>query len=335
MATIRKLVSGKWNVQVRRKGHSPISKSFINQKDAGQWVRHVEADMDKGAFVNRSEAENTTLAEALVRYRDEVTPHKKGARRETIRLAAWISHPLSKRSLASIKSLDLARYRDARLKEVSSNTVRLELAIVSHLFTIAIQEWNIPIINPLSNIRKPKPSNARTRRLKGDEEDRLLAACKESRNVLLYSLVVLAIETGMRLSELLKITWSDINLEKRIILLKDTKNGNARTIPLSLRAIEILIEIQKEMRNPTNDRVFYLWKQRPDAMNGAWVAAVKKANLDDFHFHDLRHEATSKLFEKGLNVLEVAAITGHKTIQMLSRYTHIRPESLISKLDAA
>lgn len=332
MATIRKLASGKWNAQVRRKGHAPISKSFINQKDAAQWGRLIESDMDKGVFIDRSAAEITTLADALKRYQLEVTPHKKGADRERDRLAVWLHHPLAKRSLSSLKSKDFAQYRDARLKQVSSNTVRLELAIVSHLFTIALKEWGIPAVNPLSGIRKPKPSNSRTRRLEGDEEDRLLRACKGSRNALLYSIVVVAIETGMRLSELLKLTWADVDFAKRLAYLEDTKNGTGRAIPLSIRAIEVLSAMP---RNIATSRVFYAWPQRPDAISGAWNPAKERAGIVDLHFHDLRHEAASRLFEKGLNVMEVASITGHKTVQMLYRYTHLKPESLLAKLDVA
>mgnify|MGYP003675232996 CR=1 FL=1 len=214
MATVRKLASGKWNVQIRRKGHTPISKSFINQKDAHVWIRCTESDMDKNVYINRSDAETTTLADALNRYKNAITPFKKSRARELGRINLWLTHPLSKRSLSSLKSVDFARYRDTRLKIVAPGTVRLELALLSHLFTILQKEWSIPVDNPLSNIRKPYPSNARTRRLEDDEEERLLLACKQSRNPLLYSLVVLAIETGARLGELLKIEWEDVNMNR-------------------------------------------------------------------------------------------------------------------------
>ena len=329
MATVRKLSSGLWNAQVRRKGHPSISKSFINQKDASVWIRSIESDMDKGVYINRTAAETTTLADALVRYRNEITIHKKGSSQEERRISTWLKHPLAKRSLASLQSKDFVKHRDIRCAAVASNTVRLELALISHLFTIAIQEWNIPVSNPLSDIRKPKPSNARTRRLEEDEEQLLLAACRQSQNPLLSSIVVLAIETAMRLSELLKIEWGDVDLKKRIIFLSDTKNGTARTIPLSLRSVEILSSIPKHI---SDKRVFYTWKPRPDAMNGAFKLAVKKAGMENFHFHDLRHEGTSRLFEKGLNVLEVSVITGHKSLQMLNRYTHIKVSSLLVKL---
>jgi integrase len=330
MATVRKLASGKWNAQIRRKGHTPISKTFINQKDAFIWIRCMESEMDKGTYINRSSAENTTLEDVLIRYRNEITLHKKGYEREQGRINHWLAHPYSKHSLSSLKSVDFAKYRDARLKEVSTGTVRLELALISHVFTILRKEWNFPADNPVTHIRKPKPSRARNRRLENDEKERLLTACKQSRNPQIYPLVVMAIETGMRLGELLKMEWADINLSKRTIFLDDTKNGSSRTIPLSYKAIETLINIPNHIKSK---RVFWIWPQKPDAISGAWRPALKRAEIIGLRFHDLRHEATSHFFERGLNILEVAAITGHKSIQMLQRYTHIRPESLVSKLD--
>lgn len=330
MATVRKLASGKWNAQVRRKGHAPISKTFTNQKDAFIWIRCIESEMDRGTYINRSSTENATLADALIRYRNEITPYKKGHEREQGRINHWLAHPYSKCQLSSLKSIDFAKYRDARLKEVSTGTVRLELALISHVFTILRKEWNFPIDNPITNIRKPKPSKARDRRLVNEEKECLLKACKQSRNPQLYALVVMAIETGMRLGELLKMEWADINLSKRTIFLDDTKNGSSRTIPLSYKAIETLINIPKHIKSK---RVFWIWPQKPDAISGAWRPALKRAEITGLRFHDLRHEATSQFFERGLNVLEVAAITGHKSIQMLQRYTHIKPETLVSKLD--
>ena len=145
MATVRKLLSGKWNAQVRRKGHSLVSKTFLSQKDAHVWIRSIESEMDKGSYINRSVLESTTLGEVLVRYRDEITPTKKGKKQEETRIAMWLSHPLAKRSLASLKSSDFVKHRDSRCASVASNTVRLELALLSHLFNVVRKEWNIEL----------------------------------------------------------------------------------------------------------------------------------------------------------------------------------------------
>jgi integrase len=331
MATIRKLSSGKWNVQIRKKGHLPVSKSFTTKSDAEKWLRWTESEIERGVFVDRSEAESTTLAEALNRYLKEVTPNKKGAAQEEQRILKWLQHPYSKRSLASLKASDFASYRDKRLNEVSPATVRLELAILSHLFNVARMEWCIEgISNPLNGIRKPKPSNARCRRLSHEELNHLLAACKQARNPCLYGLVTLAIETGMRLGEMISLTWDQVDISNRAVMLYDTKNGEDRVVPLSSRAALALMAISRTL---DNDRVFYAWT-RSDSIKKSWHTALRLAWIEDFHFHDLRHEATSRFFEIGLNAMEVASITGHKSMQMLKRYTHPRVSELADKLEA-
>ncbi len=186
--------------------------------------------MDRGVFVDRSEAEATTLPEALERYRREVTPKKKSASRESSCITRWLRSDLSRRSLASLKSSDFASYRDRRLAAgLATNSVRLELAVISHLFTIAAQEWGISVVNPVTAIRKPKDSNARTRRLEGNEAVRLLAACAESKNTFLATLVTLALETAMRLGEMLSLTWSQVDLSRSVIRKEVTENGETST----------------------------------------------------------------------------------------------------------
>ena len=144
MATITKLPSGKFCVRIRRHGHKPINKTFLQKTDALKWSRTIESELDRGIFIDRSEAESTTLAQALIRYQSEVTSKKKGAVREVARIDCWIKSPLASRSLASLKPSDFSAYRDKRLAAgLATNTVRLELALVSHLFTIAMQEWGI------------------------------------------------------------------------------------------------------------------------------------------------------------------------------------------------
>lgn len=318
MASIRKLPSGKWNVRVTRKGFPLQTKSFLTRSDADKWARTIESEMDRGCFVCRSEAEATTLAQALERYKREVTPKKKGASREADRIGVWLRSDLAKRSLASLKGADFATYRDKRLAVVASNTVRLELAIVSHLFTIAAQEWGLPVSNPIQYIRKPKGSNARTRRFEGDEEQRLMAAC--SKHPYLSRLIVLALETAMRQSEIVALSWAEVDLQRSVIEKKDSKNGQGRTIPLTQKAKAALGERGIGRLFPTFPRK-------------AWEGAIERAGLEDFHFHDLRHEAVSRLFEREMNLLEVAAVSGHRTMQMLNRYTHLKPANLLKKME--
>jgi len=192
MASIRKLPSGKYNVQIRKVGYSPISKTFTNKSDAEKYLRLTELEIERKIFVDYAEAEATTLGEALTRYLREVTPSKKSALKEEYKIKTWLKHPLAKRSLASLKPIDFATYRDKRLTEVSAASVRLELGVISHLFNVARKDWSIEgLVNPLEGIRKPKVNNARNRRLTREEMGRLLEACKQSKSVRLHHLVTL------------------------------------------------------------------------------------------------------------------------------------------------
>ncbi len=340
MAFIRKRGSV-WQVQINRKGRERLARTFDTKADAEAWARHIEGEMDRGVFVSRKEAENTTLEEALDRYEREVTPNKKGAKQESMRMRIWKRSSLASRSLASIQGKDIATYRDARLKEVAPNTVRHELAVLSHVFTIAVKEWGMGgLVNPVKQIRAPKMPAGRDRRLHGGELDRILSATESP---VLSDLARFAVETAMRQEELAGMTWNLVDLKKKTVSLLDTKNGEKRNVPLSPEAVRILSSLPRRIDGK-------VWGITPHAISVAWRRAVARARksyekeceekggkpdpgyLADLTFHDLRHEATSRFFEKGLNPMQVAAITGHKTLQMLKRYTHLKAEDLAELL---
>lgn len=346
MATITRRGDLQWQVKIRKKGYPAQSKTFNLRADAEKWARLIESEMDRGIFVDRTEAESTTLKEALERYLREVTPRKKGAVREGQRINAWINNLLSSRVLAAIRGADMAKYRDEQRQAGKSDaTIRLNLMVISHLFEIARKEWGMESLsNPCKNIQMPSGSKQRDRRFAEDEEERLLKALEEHcRSPYIPPLARFAIETAARRSELVKLQWENINLKNRTAFLGDTKNGEDREIPLSSRAVSILAGIPRHI----SGRVFPV---SADAISRAIAAARKKARtdyekecrdagqepkkgyLEDFRLHDLRHEGTSRLFEKGLNQMEAASITGHKTLQMLKRYTHLKAEDLAKKL---
>ena len=330
MACVYKRSSGQWEAKVRRQGYSQQSKSFNSKTRAEEWARSIENEMDDGYFVCRKQAETTTLNEALDRYYREVSPRKKGYANEKYKINGWKRHPLAHRFLASIRGVDLAKYRDARLAlGRAHSTVRQELALISHLYNIARKEWGMESLrNPVQNITLPSQANQRDRRLRGNEEERLLEACRQSRSTGLESIMRLAIETGMRLGEMLKLEWRYVDFERRVAHLPDTKNGTSRDVPLSTRAVKVLEERPRSSDDP---RVYFEWK-RADCFEKGWRKVMKRAEIEDFRFHDLRHEATSRFFELGLKIMEVSAITGHKSLQMLKRYTHLRAEDLARKL---
>ena len=331
MATVRKLESGKWQGVVRRKGHGPVFKSFLSRANAEQWTRLLESEMDRGCFLDRTEAERTTIGALIDRYLVEVTPTKRSAQSNTSCLQG-LKRQFGSLAVSALHARHIAAYRDERISMgKAGGTVIHEMNALSHVIDTAIREWSLPLTsNPVKLVRKPKPARGRNRRLEAGEEQRLIHACKASRSgFMLVPLVQLALETAMRLGELLSLEWPSIDLQKRVATLSLTKNGDERDVPLSTIAIEVLSHLPRNIADP---RVFWMWK-RVDSVEHVWQRAVKRAALANLRFHDMRHEAISRLFERGLHAMEVAAISGHRTLAMLSRYTHLRAESLEPVMD--
>lgn len=329
MANIRELESGKWQVQIRHRGTRPIAKSFKTKTEADRWARLLESEFDRGVFVDRTESERATVGELIDRYLREVTPKKKSARREKQRLEALRAR-FGAFSVASLRSTHIAEYRDARLKAgLAAATVVKELNSLSHLFEVAAKDWGFPLIaNPAKLVRRPQVARGRDRRLLPGEESKLFTACAASRATMLLPAVRFAIETAMRMGEILSLQWNNVDITTRVATLPDTKTGGARQVPLSTAAIGAISPLPRHFKD---GRVFWTWT-RADSLENAWRRAVKSAGIDDLRFHDLRHEAVSRLFELGLNPMEVAAISGHKTLQMLKRYTHLKATELVKKL---
>ena len=328
MATIQKRGDFQWRARVRRRGYPIQTKTFTTKIRAETWARQAESEMDRGSFVSRTEAENTTLAEALDRYLKEVTPTKKPSTvaREKNRVAVLAALPLARRFLASIKGSDIAIFIRSR-QGLGANTIRLDLALLSHVFTVAGSAWGMESLgNPVKRIRgqRPKLPGGRDRRLVGNEHASLLATAK-ARGGEIGFLITWAIETAMRRSEIAAMRWEHIDRKAQVLLVPVTKNGTPRRVPLSTMARDILDGLPHRLDG-------YVWGMRPDSISQTFMRICKTAGIAGLTFHDLRHEATSRLFEQGLNPMEVAAITGHKTLQMLKRYTHLRAEDLVKRL---
>ncbi len=325
MATIRKR-GNRWQAQVRKQGNRGVSRSFHLREDALAWVRKTEIQIERGDLRDKQQdIEGLTLAHLLNKYLEEVTPRKKVAANETLAIKAFLRHAIAPKLLRHLSPADFASYRDIRLTEVKASTFNREMNIISHAFQVAIEEWNWPIRqNPISRIRRPQNEQGRQRRLSGKEFELLMAELNGSRNPSLRPIVLFAIETGMRQSEIVRMEWNHLNLTNSTLHIPLTKNGTSRTIPLSTRAKEILSSIEV-----SHGKVF---PTTPEAIKRAWIRLVARAGILDLHFHDLRHEAISRLFERGLSVPEVALISGHRDYRMLFRYTHLKPESLVEKL---
>ncbi len=342
MASIIKTPSGTWKAIIRKTGFPTTIKTFRTKRDAADWSRTTEDEMVRGLYVRRSSSEKLTIAQALDRYTREVTPTKRVSTQLGERChAAALRKFFGAYSINAVTPDLIAKFRDQRLSQgLATNTVRLDLALLGHIYAVAMREWGIGLVyNPVRLVRKPAPGAARDRRLTEGEEHRLLAAVAAHSNPMLRWVVTVAIETGMRRSEITSLKLEHVDLERRIVRLFDTKNGEARTVPLTRRATEVLREAVAHPVRPADTRLVFFGEpgrdghRRPWQYDRVWRQILQREGFPDLHFHDLRHEAVSRLVERGFSDQEVSAISGHKSMQMLKRYTHLRAEDLVAKLD--
>jgi integrase len=351
MALIEKRGPAQYRVRVRRADlPKPITRTFDSQEAALKWARRIESEVDAGKrvlFLTSPEARSLSLREALERYRDEKTVHKAGADQERNRIAHWLNHPLAGKMLHQIVPGDFEKFRDERLAEGKAfATVRHELNVVSQVYEAARFSWRMrDLDNPLKHVKRPpawaKPRNVR---LKGTVSLRkfLAAVMPESRNCTKQQrdyarrcklALEFAIETSLRRGEVASITPAGTNFAGRWVevgrdgMLHGQLKGGTRRVALSSRAMEILKSLKPE--NETSPWFGVTGR----TLSAAVVRARKKLGLKDFRLHDLRHEATSKLFEKGLSPIEVATMTGHKTLNTLKRYTHPNVTEIARKLE--
>ncbi len=326
MATYTKRSEGQWQVKVRKKGYPTQTKTFRNKSIAQKWATQIEAQMDNKLFISSSLAETSTFQQLADRYITEVLPSKKSAIKMESMILGICNH-IGEYSAISITPGKLAEYRDLRLKKVKPETIRKDLLCIKRILTVASKEWGVylPHGNPVDMITvPPQHKRGRERRLEDNEEQKILAVAKQYGGEIKL-IISFAIETAMRRGEIVSLHWLNINRIKRTALLIDTKNGDDRTIPLSSPALKILDSLPRNI----NGKVFSL---KADSITTAFERCCKKAGIKNLRFHDLRHEATSRFFEKGFNIMEVSSITGHKDLVMLKRYTHLRAEDLAEKL---
>lgn len=350
MASIRKH-RGKFQVRIRRQGAPDLSRSFAKLSDAKEWANLQECRADRGELgPDRKELEQISLSDLVTRYRNEIVPAKKCAANETITLNAFLRHPICKKRLSDLTTADFASYRDERLKEIEGQSLKRLLSPLSNMFEIARSEWEIPVrSNPLATLSLKASDNRRQRRLQAGEYDRLIAAADKTRNPYLILVARFALATCMRRGEILSLRPRDIDFQRQTATIRDTKNGHSRIVPLTdeaVTAIESAIafaassartgtkspapKVLKIPRKPRTETTVF--PVTPMALRLAWDRLTERAGLDDLHFHDLRHEAISRLFEMGLTVPEVASISGHRTLNQLMRYAHANNLSVRAKL---
>ena len=334
MATYRKRGDHQWQAIIRRRGYPDQTSTFNSKHEAEAWANGIEAEMSRGMFVSNREAEQTTLAEALERYWHELASKKRHPKQERNRINHWLRQSVSHRFLASLRGMDFANYRDLRRQAGrAENTIRLELALIGHLFETARKEWGMEALaNPIKNIRMPSGSLERDRRLRPGEYDKLSAALRESNNPWVLPAFDLAIETSLRQGLLFKLRWDWINLHARTISIPASHRGIGNksvpaAIPLSSKAVDTLSQLPRSIGG-------LVFGTKQNAALCVWNRTLARLGYksNDLRWHDLRHEAASRFFEKGLNPMEVASVTGHKNLTTLRRYTHLQASDLAKRL---
>lgn len=347
MATIQecKNTQGKirYRVQIRMKGHAPVSHYFDRKTDAKMWAQMTETDMREGRYFKTAEAKKHTVGELVDRYITTVLPQKPKSEKKQKAQLLWWKAQIGHIILANLTPSLIAELRDKLLSETtcrgtkrSPSTVVRYMAAFSHACTIATKEWGWLDDSPVRKVSKPKESRGRVRFLDDTERHNLLEECKNSRNPWLYTIVVLAISTGTRLSELMNLTWKDVDLKKGKIILQQTKNGEIRSITITGHALELLRKHETTRR--VDSKLLFPGKNpnKPADFRGAWNYAVKRSKVEDFRYHDLRHTTGSYLAMNNASPSELAEILGHKTLQMVKRYAHLSDShtaNVVSKMN--
>lgn len=329
MATIRKR-HDKWQVQVRKQGCRPVSKSFSTKREALAWAREVESRLEVDPEVPGSR--DSTFKELIERYIQEVSAQKKGHEPEKTVLRALQRHPLARLKVSTLSVAHFSQYRDERLKKVLPITLKREFSTLSHMFNVARLEWNYRTKgNPISKVRLKAKGNERDRRLESGEVEKIILAIRRGRNPYMEHIFRFAIATGMRRSEIVRLTWEDVKAGQGVIVVRDTKNGETRKFPL-IEEVERILRAVQAKHGITSGRIFPVSN---NAVGRCWRRVQKRSGVSDLRFHDLRHEAVSRFFESELELPEVAMLSGHKDFRMLKRYIHPRLMRVKDKLERA
>ena len=325
MATIVKRPSGKWQATVRSGGKS-LSKSFSKRADATSWSRSTELQTERMGLhaTLQTSSDTCTVGDALARFSVEVSANRQATSGdvERIRLASLGRNKLARIRLDKLTSVDVVTWRDRRLKQVKPSTVVREMTLLQSAIEHALDGRVTE--NVVRQVKRPRVNDRRERRLLVGEWERLLDAIIDANTPLLRPLLIFAIETAMRRGELLSMQWKHVDLDRCTVFLPTTKNGHARTVPLSPTAVDVLRSLPR-----TDDRVFPLGIA---AVRLGFERLRNRAGIDDLRLHDLRHEAISRLVERGLSLFEVQQVSGHRTLQMLQRYVHLQTADIVKKL---
>lgn len=338
MATIRKRKrqDGRTSYQaiIRLQGRPSASASFPNKTAAKKWAQRTELEIRENRYFKHSEASKHTMSELIDRYIKQVLPAKRDARNQERQLLVW-KDKIGGKAISDVTAAVVVQARDELTSEKargsgsrSGATVNRFLAILSHVFSVAIRDWQWADQNPVKGVSRLKEPPGRVRYLSDEERQALLDACSEQSPTLLL-IVVLALSTGARRGEIMNLRWKDVDMNAGRATLNETKNNERRALPIAGYALELLKQHSK-VRQFDSELVF------PDPHDGSkpwsfettWRNARKRAEVEDFRFHDLRHSAASYLAMSGATTAEIAEVLGHKTLQMVKRYAHLSDQHI-------
>ena len=337
----------KYTAEIRLKGYPPQTATFKRKTDAAKWIQNTESAIREGRHFKTTEAKKHTLGDAIERYLADVAPTKFKPNELRIRVPIlnWWKNEIGYVLLSDISAKDFAACRDNLVKAggtgsapLAAATIKRYFVSISHVLKICHLEWHWIEQSPLKDgiIELPELPMGIVRFLDDDELKRLTVACKESLNSLLYPAFVLSVSTGMRQGETMNLYWREpatppndtawgvVNFAENCIILHQTKNGNRRRVPLAGKALTELKRLCKVRRLDTQ-LVFPspTHPHKPIELKKAWATALKKADIVNFRWHDLRHTAASYLAQNGAGLIDIAAILGHRTLQMVQRYAHL------------
>jgi integrase len=350
VATIRQRVCAggaqRYHVQVRIKGFPPATGTFDRKSDAKRWALETELAIRRGTYFVESAPQKPTLHDAILKYRERVLPLIPKQRRDlNSHLIMW-DHRLGQYHLSALTHViiedelnKMAAEMTVRGRTPAPATILRKQASLAAVLKIAALKWGWLPASPMSRVGRRKVSNQIVRYLDEAELPRLMHACQLSPQPLLYPMVVLAISTGMRLGEIQSLRWVDVHIPDSEGIgsarLKMTKNGECRNVPIAGTALQVmrnLREIQAEKSGlifggsrPLKSRKALGRSEVPIEIRRPWKSALATARVENFRFHDLRHCAASYLAMSGASHLEIAAVLGHKTLEMVKRYAHLSP----------
>ncbi|MDP5208124.1 site-specific integrase [Microbulbifer sp. 2205BS26-8] len=315
-----------WRAQVRLRGQS-ASATFDSKRQAQEWAQDIEYQIRQGTYGKPNAG---TFGDLMKRFAESVSPSRAGARWEAVRLKKLLKDPISQIFLSELKTQHFAEFRDRRLTTVSSGAVNREINLLSAVCRYALREWHLLDHHPIQGLERPRNPRPRDRRINEQEIDRLCTALdwremapQTYRQEVAWAFLV-ALETAMRLGEILALTRDDLDIPGRYVTVQNSKNGDKRHIPLSRRAVELFQMVEDRSRG-------FLRVGR-DMASAMFRRARIDVEIDDLRFHDTRHEALTRLARK-LDVLDLARMVGHRDPRSLMIYYNATATEIASRLD--